>query len=416
MSEKNPALRFETGLDFRPLPRGVLQEFERWREAGRLGFMDLPGDGGLLEASLELAELLSPEIDTVVIDGIGGSALGPRALLSACGTKGRRVFIADSPDPRTIEAVKRESDPRRTLLAVVTKSGATAETMAVLLDFYDWLPPDIRDSRTVAVTDPVKGDLRKAASDRGWHALPIPPSVGGRYSVLSPVGVFPAALAGLDCRELLRGAAAVSEDFLANGPSSLASRIAACYLEFFRSHPVHVFFAYADCLYDTALWFAQLWAESLGKRLDISGREIRTGQTPLPSRGPADQHSLVQLFMEGPPDKFFTFLSCEDGSDALPGGFEGYPSIEWLQGRTMEELRSAEARATAAALSERGLPVTALSREGTPCEAFCGEVFMALEIATVLCGLALGVDPLDQPGVERGKILTFKGMGRPGYR
>lgn len=416
MSENKPMLRFETGLAFSPLPDRVLKEFERWRAAGRLGFMDLPGDGALLAASLDLSELLSPQIDTVIIDGIGGSALGPRALISACGTRSRRVFVADSPDAHTLEAMKRESDPRRTLLTVVTKSGTTAETMAVLLDLYNWLPADIRDSRTVAVTDPERGDLRRVASDRGWHTLPVPPSVGGRYSVLSPVGVFPAALAGLDCRELLRGASAVSEDFQENGSSSLAASIAACYLEFFRSHPVHVFFAYADRLYDTALWFAQLWAESLGKRLDLSGREVWIGQTPLASRGPADQHSMVQLFMEGPPDKFVTFLRCDARSAALPGGFDGYPSIEWLEGRTLEELRSAEAGATAAALSERGLPVAILSRAGVPCEAFCGEVFMALEIATVLTGLALGIDPLDQPGVERGKILTFKEMGRPGYR
>jgi glucose-6-phosphate isomerase len=298
----------------------------------------------------------------------------------------------------------------------MTKSGSTAETMAVFLDLWDWLDPACRDSRIIAVTDPAGGDLRRLAGDRGWPSLPVPPAVGGRYSVFSAVGLLPGAFAGWDLRALLGGAAEAAEDLGLHGASSLPGRLAACWLSGFRSHPVHVLFTYSDLLADTADWFAQLWAESLGKRLDTSGREVRTGQTPLACRGPADQHSLVQLFMEGPRDKFFTFLTVSEPSGPLSGGFSGYPSVEWLEGRSLDELRLAEARATEAALAETGAPTCSLSMSGRPDERRMGALLMTMEIATVLCGIALGIDPLDQPGVERGKHLTFRRMGRPGWQ
>lgn len=405
---------FETGLSFPGLPPHSLERFGAWREEGRLGFLQLPFQRELAASCLELAGALSSEVDDVIVDGIGGSALGARCLLSALGRGGGpRVHVVDSPDTRSVDALKAACDPARTLLVVVTKSGSTAETMSLLLSFYSWLPAGIRDRRTVAVTDPSVGDLRKLAGDRGWASLPIPPSVGGRYSVLSPAGLFPAAFAGLDIPALLDGAGGVIREFDLLGAESLAGRMAACWLAFFESHPVHVFFAYSDRFFDMALWFSQLWAESLGKRRPGGGAGL--GQTPLACRGPADQHSLVQLFLEGPGDKFLTFLDMTEPSPPLPGGFEGYPSAEWLAGRTLDELRRAECSATAAALAERGLPVCRLHAGESPAENAVGALLAAMETAAVLTGLALGIDPLDQPGVERGKRLTFESMGRPGW-
>jgi glucose-6-phosphate isomerase len=378
--------------------------------------MQLPFQRELELMSLETASGLSGLVDDVVVDGIGGSALGLRCLLSALDPvrEGARIHIADSPDPHTVDRIKASCDPSRTLLVVTTKSGSTAETMSIFLSFYEWLPAEIRDRRVVAVTDPESGDLRRRASGRGWPALPVPGPVGGRYSVLSPVGILPAAMSGLDTRALLDGAASIVEEFDRDGMESLPARMASCWLSFFRTHPVHVFFVYSDRLFDAGSWFSQLWAESLGKKVSPGGESI--GQTPLACRGPADQHSLVQLFMEGPEDKFFTFLETREASSALCGGFQGYPSLEWLEGRSLTELRSAEAFATASALDERGLPVCRLLIDGPPSARPLGKLFMSMEIATVLTGLALGIDPLDQPGVERGKYLTFKQMGRPGWK
>jgi glucose-6-phosphate isomerase len=308
-------------------------------------------------------------------------------------------------------------DPDRTCVTVITKSGGTAETMSIFLSFYGWIAKSANGENGItAITDPYKGDLRQLVLDRKWHSLPVPPSVGGRFSVLSPVGLFPAAFAGIDIRSLLLGAGAVAADFSEKGSESIAAKIAAGFLCNFSRYPVHTFFPYNDRLFDTALWFSQLWAESLGKKRDLSGDPTVTGQTPLACRGPADQHSLVQLFIEGPRDKTVTILTTPPDSNALklPGGFEEYPSLSYLEGFTTDELRTAEAGATGRALEESGIPVSYIKMNRLD-ERSLGELIMSLEIATVLAGLALDINPLDQPGVERGKVLTYKAMNRPGY-
>ncbi|MGM0627045.1 MAG: glucose-6-phosphate isomerase [Candidatus Fermentibacterota bacterium] len=413
MDSSDPMLTsFSARYDYPRLPDGAWDLFGRWREEGRLGFLDLPGDAGLLQASLDAAERWGSRAGSMVVTGIGGSSLGLVTLLSALREpSGRRVEVVQNPDARTQRMVRDRLDPRNTVLTAVTKSGGTAETVAGFLGMYQWLRDD---SRVVAVTDPEKGDLRALAEKRGWDSLPVPPGVGGRFSVLSPVGMFPAAYAGIDIQAILRGAGRVVYDFDSRGADSLAGRIASAFHARFATHPIHVFFVYSDRLESLADWFAQLWAESLGKGRRLDGSPAEVGQTPLACLGPSDQHSLVQLFMEGPEDKTFTFLTAPEEGEPLPGGFEGFSSFEYLEGITPEELRSAEADATAEALSERGLPVSGLSLDRVGPEEM-GEVIMALEIATVLVGLALEVDPLDQPGVERGKVLTYRALGRPGY-
>ncbi len=400
---------FRTSFDHPALPVEAVERFMDMKDRGELGFVFLPGDEALLEASVEEARRAGAAGRNMLVCGIGGSSLGLRALLSALGTpSGCRVKVMESPDTRLVRAVMDSWDPRETTLAVITKSGGTVETLSLFMEFYPWIGDD---SRVVAVTDPEKGDLRRLSGDRGWRTLPVPPAVGGRYSVLSPVGIFPAAFAGIDVRGILSGAGKVLEDFLESGTGSLAARVAAAALHCFHSHPVHVFMPYTDLLYDTALWFAQLWAESLGK-----AGPVRTGQTPLACRGPADQHSLVQLFMEGPMDKFVTVIgeTPPPPGRVRPGPFAGYPSMAYLEGRSLDELRAAEEEATATALVERGLPVCRLGIPPVSPDTM-GMLLMLYQIATVLTGLALGINPLDQPGVERGKVLIYKAMGREGF-
>ena len=175
-------------------------------------------------------------------------------------------------------------------------------------------------------------------------------------------------------------------------------------------------FPYNDRLFDTALWFSQLWGESLGKKMNLEGKPTLTGQTPLACRGPADQHSLLQLFMDGPRDKTVTILTTPPDRNAprIPAGFEKYPSLAYLSGITPDELMIAEASATGKALEENGIPVSYIEMKKLD-ERSLGELIMSLEIATVLTGLALDINPLDQPGVERGKVLTYAALNRPGY-
>jgi len=419
MSDRSPLLGFSAAYDFDPVPGSALLLLNTWKKANRLGFLDLPGDMTLLESSIGAASDI--RFEHMIVAGIGGSSLGLRTLMSALGPSGSRtVHILDSPDIELIRNTTAGLDSRNTAVTVITKSGGTSETLSIFLQLHSWLPEDIRDERITVITDPSTGDLGRIASDRGWRLLPVPMNVGGRFSVLSPVGLYPAAFAGIDVRALLRGAETVSADFTKNGASSLAGRITSAFFSNFASHPVHVFMPYSDRLSDLALWFAQLWAESLGKRLDNDGKTVNTGQTPLACRGPADQHSLLQLFMEGPPDKAISILTvmCEDTAPAQENGRDGsfgnYPSLDWLDGRSPDVLRNAEAAATARVLSERGLPVDHFTLERIDAESI-GELLMALEIAAVLTGLALDINPLDQPGVEKTKILTCRAMGRAGY-
>lgn len=413
----------DTDYKYDTLPKSTIEMFYEWLEAGKLGFMDLPGNKQLSTATQNLVSHRYLDSNFLIIAGIGGSSLGTKAILSALtpeipSNTLRKVFVVDSPDSSLIADIKNVCIPEETFLAIVTKSGGTAETLAVFLELFPWLT-ETALSKTVVITDPNKGDMRKLADDREWDTLPIPESVGGRYSVLSPAALFPAAFSGVDIEEILTGASVIRTDFMKNGEDSLAARISAAYLENFHAYPIHVFMPYSDRLYDTAFWFSQLWAESLGKLNDFDGREVMSGQTPLACRGPAAQHSLVQLFMEGPLDKTVTIVTAaEDGtssSQPLTGGFADYPGLSYLEGYTIDELRAAEAGATVSALRQRGIPVTHLTIPDISGHSL-GMLFMAFEIATVLTGLTLGVNPLDQPGVEVGKILTYKAMNREGYR
>ena len=388
--------------------------FNRWRQQGRMGFLELPLNRKLHTDTLELADKCRSSSSILFVAGIGGSSLGLRAILSALDDhSGGKVVVVDSPDSEVIKRAVAGTEPGDSTISVITKSGGTSETLSIFMALRKTLG---KKTPVVAVTDPEKGELGKLAFSMGWDSLPVPANVGGRFSVLSPVGLFPAAFAGIDTAELLNGAAEVVEDFDRNAGNSLAGRITGAFLSRFRSHPVHVFMPYSDFLYNTALWFAQRWAESLGKAEELSGNKVNTGQTPLACRGPADQHSLVQLFMEGPSDKTVTILTegSPVGSEPQPGEFKKVSTMAYLEGRSPDELRMAEAEATATALSERGLPV---SRINIPeiSAGYLGQIFMSLEIATALAGLAMGLDPLNQPGVERGKILTYKAMGREGY-
>lgn len=405
---------FKPGFNWDSIQSETLELFDLWRKQGRLGFLDLPYNLTLHRDTADLAEMYRRKYDTLFVAGIGGSSLGLRAILSALDDQsGGKVVVVDSPDSRVIKNAVSETAPGNSVIAVVTKSGGTAETLSIFMELRRKLGDD---APVVAITDPVNSQLRELAEKRGWNTLPVPANVGGRFSVLSPVGLFPAAFAGIDTAELIKGAVDVVEDFDANGVRSLAAVVAGAFLSKFKSHPVHVFMPYSDFLYDTALWFAQLWAESLGKRHDMNGNTVATGQTPLACRGPADQHSLVQLFMEGPADKTITIVTEGEPEDTEPlsGEFADQPAMNYLEGRSPDVLRKAEADATATALSERGLPVSRIHIPDINAN-YIGQVFMTLEIATVLTGLALNVDPLNQPGVERGKVLTYAAMGREGY-
>jgi glucose-6-phosphate isomerase len=264
--------------------------------------------------------------------------------------------------------------------------------------------------RTIATTDPEKGFLKQIAVREDLRVLPIPPDVGGRFSVLTPVGLLPAAVTGLDVDALLAGAAQCVDEVNERGAEHPAVVGAAMHylMDTARGRNVRVMMTYADALERLAAWFVQLWAESLGKDGKAS--------TPHGAVGTTDQHSQVQLYMQGPQDKVIEIAEVENHPRDLqiPRAYEDLEGVGYLGGHTMAELLNVECDATRRALTEAGRPNCTI-RLGEPNEENLGYLLQALEVQTAIAGALYGVNAFDQPGVEAGKQITYKRMGRPGY-
>jgi glucose-6-phosphate isomerase len=427
------------------LPRGRLRDLARRfpalqaevrgrREAGEFGFYHLANQAGPLKVIQDFAGGLGQAYDHVLVLGIGGSALGTRTLLNALKPPAwnelddeqrdffPRLTVLDNIDPTSIAAALRRIDPRRVLVNVVSKSGGTAETMAQYLVVRAWLEEALGPAayrHFVFTTDPARGALREIALREGIATLDVPVDVGGRFSVLSPVGLLPAALVGIEVEALLDGARRAVEraetDELLKNPAALFGALLWA-ADTVQNARIHVLMPYSDRLRDLAEWFRQLWAESLGKRLDRRGEPLYAGPTPLAAVGATDQHSQVQLFMEGPHDKVITFMTVEDpGEDVvIPARADLPPDLAYLCGHTLGGLLRSEYDATAAALSRMGRMNLTLGLPDLSARTV-GEVLMFFQIATGYAGAWYGVDPFDQPGVELGKRLTYAALGRPGY-
>jgi len=390
------------------------------------GFMRLPKTGEYAEASVRVADEIRGSGATDFIHvGIGGSALGPMALqkalnhpfynaLSAETRRGPRIHFAENTDPNTLAAILGVADPTSTWVNLVTKSGSTAETMANFLAIRDWLVDALGNfgyqGRTVATTDPEEGFLKEIADREDLTVLPIPKDVGGRFSVLTPVGLLPAAVANLDVEALLAGAARCVDEVNEQRDEHPAVVGAAMHylLDTTRGRNVRVMMTYADALERLAAWFVQLWAESLGK----DGK----GSTPHGAVGTTDQHSQVQLYMQGPQDKVVEIVEVEDHPRDLPipEAYEDLEGVGYLGGHTMAELLNVECDATRKALTEAGRPNSTI-KLGAVNEENLGYLLQALEVQTAIAGYLYGVNAFDQPGVEAGKQITYKRMGRPGY-
>jgi glucose-6-phosphate isomerase len=427
-----PADRFESELADRF--RAAHASVEASRADGVLGFLDLPYAAETVERVVTLADGFAQWFEDVVVLGIGGSGLGATALKEALlgptwnawDDERRdhfpRLHVVDNPDPHTFKALLEPLDPARTLFNVVSKSGATAETMAQYLVARAWVEAAVDANKArghfLFTTDPSQGALRQIGEAEEIPMLPVPESVGGRFSVLSPVGLFPAAVCGIDPRDLLSGAAAMDErcrtDELARNPAGVfATLLHQADTE--QGRRIHVMMPYADRLRPVALWFQQLWAESLGKSVTLTGDARLTGPTPVAALGATDQHSLLQLLMEGPQDKVVLFVRVEDveAEVPIPERHPGMPALSYLGGHTLGHLLDVECSATAEALRRAGRPnaTVTLLRVGAR---ELGEFLMLLQLATVYAGALYGVDPLNQPGVELGKQLTYGLLGRDG--
>ncbi|GBE27373.1 glucose-6-phosphate isomerase [bacterium BMS3Bbin03] len=414
--------------------RDIHFDFYRLRERKELPFMNLPYEKEVVDEIKHYVEANRGRFENYVHIGIGGSALGPIAVQAALHhpfynllppEKRRhapRMFFLDNIDPDRIAGLLDVIDPAKTLFSVVTKSGGTAETISTFMIFMSRLQAALKNKyrdHLVFITDPVKGFLRKLAADEHIQSFSITPGVGGRFSVLTPVGLFPAMLSGLSGDELLSGAGfAVSkcgtEDLLQN-PAYLFGAIN--YLLYRKGKRSVVMLPYSDRLYRTADWFRQLWAESLGKRVNLKKEVVHVGPTPIKALGVTDQHSQVQLYVEGPFDKLFAFLEVESFSETVPiPPFEKPdPTTDYLAGKSMNRLISAEKKATELAMTRHERPNVTF-KFPVVSEFTLGQIFMILEIATAYTGRLFEIDPFNQPGVEEGKLATYAFMGREGFQ
>ncbi len=341
---------------------------------GNDGFWRLPDQN--MAAILKEAALFQKNFCQLVVIGIGGSSVGLKCLVNALlPSTQRKVFVLESPEAKRVSAILDVCDPKKTLFNIISKSGETIETWAVWKMIETWLKEKLGKKwieHVVVTTDPQKGKLRTFVKKEGLKSFEVPPDVGGRFSVLSPVGLFPAACVGVDSKALLHGAKRALENV-----TSVRRNAALHWEASKKGKNISVMMPYTESLAGFGDWYAQLWAESLGKK--------GMGQTPVVGVGPMSQHSLLQLLCEGPKDKIVTFIRVESSDTLL----------------------LAEQEATAQSLTESGCPNITISLPKLD-EENLGALLMTYQIQTAFCGQLMGINPYDQPGVERSKELTRK--------
>jgi glucose-6-phosphate isomerase len=388
--------------------------------SGEIGFYDTPVNDALsqLTATRTLADsILRANLFTDCLAlGIGGSSLGPISLLGALSTRclsGIRFHFLENPDPLEWREMTEKLDPARTLVLVITKSGTTFETLAQMLLALEWLGKSRWKTHVVAVTDPQKGDLKAFATQQGIPTLDIAPSIGGRFSIFTPVGLFPAAIAGLKIGEFMAGAKMI-RDYVEKAPPEknplfiLGNEL----IRHSRQRGVHVCMPYSTKLKQLGAWFVQLWGESLGK----DGK----GFTPIAAVGATDQHSILQLLRDGPDDKVTLFVTVDHIDDevvvpkitaAIAPSRDALASFKMLEGHTLHQLLKVEYRATALVLTKRGRPNLTFQLDDLS-EKSMGALYFAVSMLTAFTGTQMGINPFDQPGVEEGKVYIRESLGQ----
>ncbi len=403
------------------------------RGSGMMGWAELPyNQDKIVEEINATAEIVRKKYKYFVVLGIGGSALGPIAAFQALchlhyndlpdkKRKGPKFYVEDNVDPERMKALLDVIDVKKTMFNVITKSGATSETMTQYLIIMKLLKEKLgakASEHMIATTSANKGNLIKIAKEENLKTFFIPDGVGGRFSEMCPVGLLPAAVLGIDIKAMLAGAKYMDE-FCKNAnvrenPSLMSALLQ--YIAMKKGKNISVMMPYADSLRYMADWYCQLWGESLGKTVDKDGKTVYAGQTPVKSLGVTDQHSQVQLYTEGPFDKVVTFLAVDKYRDItpIPDGCKDIPDVNFLCGHTMNELITAERIATEYALTVKNrLNHTVYIPE---VNAFTlGELMFYFEMETAFVGEMLNIDTYNQPGVEGGKNATYALLGRNGY-
>ncbi len=414
--------------------RPLISQINKQRKSGKTPFRDLPYDERISKKVNRIVKGLKRNCDYLVVLGIGGSALGNIALDTALrpflpnpndnGRRRPRIFVLDNVDPDQFGTFLDFIEPRlnRTVFNVTSKSGETSETAAQFMIIRKMLIEAIKKNgyrkQVVATTDADEGTLRNIAEKDKLATLEVPDKVGGRFSVLSAVGLFSAAMCGINIRQLLAGARDMDSrvktmQFLKN-PAAINAAIN--YHFYTHGKPISVMMPYSYALKDLADWYRQLWAESLGKNRDLAGNEVEIGPTPTKALGATDQHSQVQLYREGPNDKLFTFLQVNNFTKNVKIGPapDCAEELGFLAGKRLCDLLNNEKKATEYALLESKRPCLTVILDRVNAYTV-GQFIYLYEVTTSLAGALFEIDPYNQPAVQLGKEATFALMGKSGH-
>ena len=402
---------------------------EAGRGKGPQDWMDLPYNQDEIVAEIEkTAAKVRGEFEAFVVLGIGGSALGPAAVQAALNhlhynelpaekRVGPRLYSEDNIDPERMAALMDVLDLKKTCFNVITKSGGTAETMSQYLIVTEALKAACGDDwkkHILVTTSETKGFLIQIAKREGFKTFYIPDGVGGRFSELCPVGLIAAAVCGIDIRGLLAGAKDMDErcktDEVFANPALLDAGLMMLAMN--KGANMSVMMPYADSLKLMADWYAQLWAESLGKNVTLDGKSCNVGQTPIKTLGVTDQHSQLQLYTEGPFDKVITFLKVEKfrATTPIPHGCDDIPTIAFLGGKSHNQLIEAERQGTEYALFKAQRMCQSIILPEVNAETI-GQLLYFFELVTAYAGALLNINTFNQPGVEESKIAAYAVMG-----
>lgn len=405
------------------------------RANGKMDFRDLPyNQDDVVADIISYVNEVKDDFEAFVVLGIGGSALGPMAVQQAINhpfynelPRDKRngypkLYIADNVDPEKLAGLFDIVDVTKCLFNVISKSGSTSETMSQYMIIKQMLEDRLGkgniSKHIVCTTDKENGNLIKMAKEENFKTFFIPGGVGGRFSELTPVGLLPAAFCGIDIAMMLKGAAHMDElcknEDIYKNPGHMYALLS--YLAMKQGANISVVMPYADSLKYISDWYAQLWAESLGKKYDTQGNEVFAGQTPVKALGVTDQHSQVQLYAEGPFDKMIVFIGVDNYKQTvqIPKTYQDIPSLGFLGGTTQNQLIKTEQMATEYALMSAGKMNLTITLEEVN-EYSLGQLLYLFEVATAYAGELLNIDAFDQPGVEEGKNATYAMFGRPGY-
>ncbi len=377
--------------------------------AGAVGFYDLPET--LMQSEPECltsaVKKIRAEYDGALILGIGGSYLGAASAVQALGRDGFPLTWVSNIDPPAIRAAAQAVKRGKLATIVISKSGNTTETLAAFYHFS----PHLDHRGFLVITDPQAGELRRLAKENGWSAMEVPPNIGGRFSVLTPVGLLPAALGGVNTRELVSGAqkmrGALENTSPAENPAYLFARSLQLWDEECE-HSLHYLMPYWSTLSKFAEWYVQLWGESLGK-VNMSGRNA--GPTAVAALGTTDQHSLLQLFKDGPRNKVVGFMDVLGEGESTPVGQAGFAPGDsgYLCKHSFEEISHQALAATQKSLTNSGVPTFRFTLPQLTPSAL-GALYFFFETATAFAGELYGVNPFDQPGVEESKKLLHAAL------